>query len=226
MITRLKNVFIVVAMCIIVFTGYVMIVNRNATNMTVRQKVLKAIYPVFAWINKISNKNMAVISHAPSVPPVSFFSLNIVLNDGTRMDLASLKGKKILLVNTASACGYTPQYDQLQQLYSQYNGRLVVIGFPANDFKQQESGTDEEIASFCKKNFGVSFPLAQKTMVIKAAGQNNVFQWLTDPAKNGWNKQPPTWNFCKYLVDEEGRLTHFFAPGVEPMSEPILAATR
>ena len=226
MITRLKNIFIVAAMCIIVFAGYVMIVNRNATNMTGRQKVLKAIYPMFAWINKISNKNMAVISHAPADAPVSFFSLNITLNDGTTMDPALLKGKKILLVNTASACGYTAQYDQLQQLYNQFNGSLVIIGFPANDFKQQESGTDEEIASFCKKNFGVTFPLAQKSVVIKAAGQNSVFQWLTDPAKNGWNKQAPTWNFCKYLVDEQGRLTHFFAPGVEPMSEDILAAIK
>src|SRR5450432_1032436 len=194
--SKLKNVLIVIAMIIIVFAGYVLIVNRNSVNMTGRQKVLKAIYPAFVWINKLTNKNMEVISHATVVPPVSFYSLKAVLNDGSTLDMASLKGKKILLVNTASACGYTPQYDQLQKLYSQYNNKLVIIGFPANDFKEQEKGTNEEIASFCKKNFGVSFPLIEKSVVIKTPDQNSVFQWLTDPAKNGWNGLPPTWNFC------------------------------
>ena len=166
------------------------------------------------------------IAHAGVVPPVSFFTLKTVLNDGKLLEMASLKGKKILLVNTASACGYTAQYEQLQQLYSQYNNKLVVIGFPANDFKEQESGTDEEIASFCKKNFGLSFPLVQKTVVVKKPGQNSVFQWLTDPSKNGWNSQPPSWNFSKYLVNEEGELTDYFGPGVEPLNEPILTAIK
>jgi len=140
--------------------------------------------------------------------------------------MASLKGKKILLVNTASECGYTGQYDQLQKLYSGYNNQLVIIGFPANDFKEQEKGTNEEIAAFCKQNYGVSFPLAEKSVVVKASHQNNIFQWLTDPAKNGWNKQAPTWNFCKYLVNEEGMLTNYFGPAVEPTSEEIIKAIR
>ncbi|MEP6724493.1 MAG: hypothetical protein ABJC98_01695, partial [Bacteroidota bacterium] len=141
MLRKLKNVFIVIAMFIIAFYGYVVIVNRNSTNMTGRQKVLKAIYPMFAWINKITNKNMDVLTHAPVVPPVSFFSLKTVSNDGSPLDMESLKGKKILLVNTASACGYTAQYEQLQKLYSEYSSQLVVIGFPANDFKEQEKGS-------------------------------------------------------------------------------------
>ena len=140
------------------------------------------------------------------------------------LDIASLKGKKVLLVNTASECGYTGQYEQLQKLYSRYNNQLVVIGFPANDFKEQEKGTNEEIASFCKKNYGVTFPLAEKSIVVKTAGQNNIFQWLTDPAKNGWNSQAPTWNFCKYLVNENGVLIDFFASGVEPTGEEITNA--
>ena len=221
---KLKKAFIVITMIIIVFSGYVMIVNRNSVNMTGRQKVLKTIYPMFVWLNKLANKNRDAISHTPVVPPVSFYSLKAVLNDGTVLDMATLKGKKILLVNTASACGYTPQYDQLQKLYSQYSPSLVVIGFPANDFKEQEKGTDEEIASFCKKNFGVSFPLIQKSVVIKTQGQNSVFQWLTDPAKNGWNSQSPTWNFSKYLVNEEGILTNYFGPAVEPTGEEIVNA--
>jgi glutathione peroxidase len=207
MLRKLSNVFIVIAMFIIVLGGYVMIVNRNAENMTARQKVLKTIYPMFIWLNKLANKNMDVVSHEKVVPPVSFYSLKAVLNDGTILDMASLKGKKILLVNTASACGYTAQYDQLQKLYNQYNSELVIIGFPANDFQEQEKGTNEEIASFCKKNFGVNFPLIQKSVVIKSPDQNSVFQWLTDPAKNGWNSQAPTWNFSKYLVNEGKRST-------------------
>jgi len=223
-LTKLKNAFIVIVMLIIVFGGYVMIVNRNATNMTGRQKVLKAIYPMFVWINKLTNKNRTVISHPAVVPPVSFFSLKAILNDGAMLDMASLKGKKILLVNTASDCGYTGQYDQLQKLYSRYNNKLMVIGFPANDFKEQEKGTDRDIAEFCKKNYGVSFPLIEKSIVLKNPGQNSVFQWLTDPARNGWNSQPPTWNFSKYLVNEEGILTNYFGPAVEPMDEEIVQA--
>ncbi len=131
-----------------------------------------------------------------------------------------------MLVNTASDCGYTGQYDDLQKLSEKYKDRLVVIGFPANDFKEQEKGTDEEIAAFCKINFGVSFPLMKKSSVKKGPEQNPVFQWLTDPAKNGWSKQPPSWNFCKYLVDEEGRLTHYFASTIEPLSTHITSALK
>jgi glutathione peroxidase len=224
MLRKLKNVFIVIIMFIVVFFGYVTVVNRNSVNMTGRQKIIKAIYPAILWLNKISNKNVDVISHDKVVPPVSFYSLKTVLNDGSTLDMASLKGKKILLVNTASECGYTPQFQQLQKLYTEYNSTLVIIGFPANDFKEQEKGTNEQIASFCKKNFGVTFPLIEKSVVIKTAQQNNVFQWLTDPAKNGWNSQAPTWNFCKYLVNEDGVLIDFFASGVVPTGVEIKKA--
>ncbi|MEP6750729.1 MAG: glutathione peroxidase, partial [Bacteroidota bacterium] len=219
-------IFVVLAMFIIVFAGYVIIVNRNSTNMTVRQKILKTIYPAFIWLNKKTNKNTTVMSNATIVPPMPFYSLKAILNDGSVFNMESLKGKKVMLVNTASACGYTPQYDQLQKLYSKYNSQLVVIGFPANDFKEQEKGTNEEIASFCKKNFGVTFPLIQKSVVIKSPDQNIIFQWLTDPAKNGWNSQQPTWNFSKYLVNEQGMLINYFGPAVQPMDDEILKAIR
>jgi len=224
MFRKLKNVFIVIAMLLLVFWGYVMIVNRNATGMTGRQKVLKAVYPLVTWMNKLTNKNRTTLSHEKKVPPVSFYSLKLVLNDGSSLDLASLKGKKILLVNTASDCGYTGQYEQLQHLYNDHNQKLVIIGFPANDFKEQEKGTDQDIAAFCKKNYGVTFPLAQKSVVVKAPDQNAVFQWLTDPAKNGWNSQQPTWNFCKYLLSEDGILIDFFASGVEPTGKEVVSA--
>ena len=211
-------------MLILVFTGWVMIVNRNSVNMTGRQKVLKAVYPAMMWITKITGVNNKVLSSEKKAPPVSFYSLKTVLTDGSPLDLSAYKGKKILLVNTASECGYTAQYNQLQELYNRYNDKLVVIAFPANDFKEQEKGSDAEIAAFCKKNYGVSFPLAQKTTVIKTAGQNPVFQWLTDAAQNGWSNQAPEWNFSKYLVNEEGVLTHYFGPSVEPMSDQVLKA--
>jgi glutathione peroxidase len=127
----------------------------------------------------------------------------------------------VLLVNTASACGYTNQYAELQQLWEQYRDRLLVVGFPANDFKEQEKGNDEEIAQFCQLNFGVNFPLSKKTTVIPGNQQHPVYQWLTDKSRNGWNEQAPGWNFSKYLVDEEGRLLGYFEAGVSPLSETI-----
>ncbi|MEO5683395.1 MAG: glutathione peroxidase [Chitinophagaceae bacterium] len=226
MIILLKKASLVIVMFIIAFGGYVLIINRNAVNMTGRQKLLKAVYPVLTWINKLTNKNMEAFAPPGIVPPVSFYTLKAVLNDGSTLDMTSLKGKKILLVNTASDCGYTGQYDQLQQLYSQYNTSLVVIGFPANDFKEQEKGTDSDIAAFCKKNYGVTFPLVQKSTVIKSTDQNAIFQWLSDPAKNGWNSNAPSWNFCKYLVNEEGALTAFFSSGIDPMGEEMTKAIR
>lgn len=158
------------------------------------------------------------------VPPVSFYSLPGTLNNGAPADLSQYKGKKLLLVNTASDCGYTNQYDGLEKLYEKYSGKLTIIGFPANDFKEQEKGSDEAIAEFCKVNFGVTFPLMKKSSVVKGVQQNPVFGWLTDPAQNGWNSQAPTWNFCKYIIDENGRLTHFFEAAVEPLSDTVINA--
>src|SRR5258705_9846162 len=130
--------------------------------MTLRQKFLKAIYPALMWYTRLRGKNVTGLKNEQKQPPVSFYTLKGTLNNGTAFDFSSLKGKKVMLVNTASDCGYTRQYDALQKLYEQNEGRLVIIGFPANDFKQEEKGTDEEIAQFCKLNFGVTFPLMKK----------------------------------------------------------------
>ncbi len=192
--------------------------------MTSRQRLLKIIYPAWIWWLNRKGKNAKVLSSEKTVPPVSFYSLKETLNNGTAFDFEQLKGKKVMLVNTASDCGYTGQYDDLQKLSEQYKDKLVVLGFPANDYKEQEKGTDEEIAAFCKINFGVSFPLMKKSSVKKGPEQNKIFQWLTDPEKNGWSKQQPSWNFCKYLVDEHGRLTHYFASTIEPLSKVIVHA--
>ena len=155
---------------------------------------------------------------------ISFYSLQHTLNDGTNLNFAQFEGKKVLLVNTASDCGYTGQYEDLERLHQKYLDKLVMIAFPANDFGQQEKADDHAIATFCKKNYGITFLLMQKSSVVKGPGQNEIYQWLTDPAKNGWNDQQPTWNFCKYLIDEHGKLTNFFGSSVEPMSNEIITA--
>jgi glutathione peroxidase len=137
--------------------------------------------------------------------------------------METFRGKKVLLVNTASDCGYTGQYAELEALYKQYkDDGLVIIGFPANDFKQQEQRDDAAIAEFCKINYGVTFLLAQKSSVIKSAEQNPVFQWLSSLSLNGWNEQEPTWNFCKYIVNEDGVLEAFFPQGVSPLDESLI----
>ena len=157
-------------------------------------------------------------------PTMSFYSLKAIANNGSIIDFNEFKNKKVLLVNTASACGYTPQYDDLQKLHEQYKNKLEVIGFPSNDFGEQEKASDEEIANFCKINFGVTFPLVKKSHVKKNAEQNEVFKWLTDKNKNGWNDQQPEWNFCKYLIDENGALLNYFAAGVQPFDKEIIDA--
>ena len=221
--SKLKKAAVVLLLLIITFLGYVEIVNLNSKHMTGRQKLLKAIYPAWMWWAKLKGKNTTELSNRKE-PTVSFYSLKGTLNNNTEFDFASLKGKKVLLVNTASDCGYTNQYDDLQKLYEEYKGNLMIIGFPANDFKEQEKGSDEEIAQYCKLNFGVTFPLMKKTTVIKSPQQNNIFQWLTDSTKNGWNNKPPIWNFTKYLVNEEGVLINYFGSSISPMSKDVIDA--
>jgi len=220
---KLKRALVVILVCIAAFAIYVEIANRNSKNMTYRQKVLKAVYPALMWFTKLTGKNTKELSGTLQ-PPVSFYSLRGTLNNGESLDFAALQGKKVLLVNTASDCGYTNQYSELQKLSEQYKDKLVVIGFPANDFKEQEKGNDTEIAQFCKVNYGITFTLMKKSSVVTSSLQNPVFQWLTDSSKNGWNNKVPTWNFSKYLVNEKGVLTNYFDPSVSPDSEAVIKA--
>ena len=221
--SKLKKLILVLLLLTISFTTYVAIINRSSTNMTVRQKILKAVYPILMIFS--DKKNRAKPSQVnTAVFSTSFYSLKTVTNQGTIFDFSQLKGKKVLLVNTASDCGYTPQYADLQKLYEQYKDRLVIIGFPANDFKEQEKGSDEQIAAFCKANYGVTFPLAQKSSVVKGNQQNEVFKWLSDKNKNGWNDKQPKWNFSKYLVNENGILINYFDPAVSPLDREITEA--
>jgi glutathione peroxidase len=219
---RVRKFLIVVVCLLIAFVIYVEIANRNTKNMTYRQKVLKAIYPGLMWFTKLGGNKAKTMDNSQQAKPLTpLYSLNVVLNNGQQLPLGSLEGKKILLVNTASDCGYTSQYEDLQKLYDENKDRLVIIAFPANDFKEQEKGSDQEIAAFCKLNFGISFPLAVKSSVVKGAGQNEIFKWLSDKKLNGWNEQEPTWNFSKYLVDEKGSLINYFGPAVSPISKEV-----
>ena len=213
-------------MFLMTFIGYVFIVTANTKDMTIRQRVLKAVYPAFMWFTKLRGKNVTRLSNEKIQPPVSFYSLKALGNNGSEVDFSQFKGKKVLLVNTASDCGYTDQYDDLQKLYEENKDKLLILGFPANDFKEQEKGTDEEIARFCKLNYGVTFPLMKKSTVIKRPGQNLVFKWLTDSTQNGWNTKPPSWNFAKYLVNEQGMLTNYFGSSVSPLSNEVLDAIK
>lgn len=223
---KLKRILLVILLLFIAFAGYVFYVNRNSKDMTVRQKVLKAIYPAYMWFTKVRGKNVLQLKNVEKTPPVSFYSLRGTLNNGDTLNFEILKGKKVMLVNTASDCGYTDQYDALQKLYEMNKDSLVVIGFPANDFKEQEKRTDEEIAQFCRKNFGVTFPLMKKSVVKKTPEQNDIFKWLTDSSQNGWNTKQPSWNFAKYVVNENGVLTNYFGSSVSPMSKEVNEAIK
>lgn len=219
---KLKRLILCSLLIIMVLGVYVEIANRNTKNMTYRQKVLKAFYPVLIWFTNLSGKKRLILSNVNTSPVISFYSLKDTLISGAPFDFSLLKGKKVLLVNTASDCGYTNQYADLENLYQQYKNKLMIIGFPANNFKEQEKGTDSAIADFCKINYGVTFLLMKKSSVLKGPLQNTVFQWLTHASANGWNEQQPFWNFCKYIVDENGKLIYFMGTGIEPLSNVIV----
>jgi glutathione peroxidase len=142
----------------------------------------------------------------------SIYDFKVPGLDGDSIDFAQFKGKKILIVNTASECGYTPQYAELEQLYKQHKEKLVIVGFPAN----------EEIRSFCSRNYGVSFPMAAK-IHVKGSKIHPIYQWLTNKEKNGVMDANVKWNFNKFLIDEKGLLIAYFPSSVKPLSEELLS---
>src|SRR5699024_2211774 len=141
---------------------------------------------------------------------------------GKEIDLSQYKGKKMLLVNTASKCGYTPQYEDLEKLYKQYKDKLVIIGFPANNFAEQEPGSNDEIADFCERNYGVSFPMSEK-ISVKGEDTAPIYLWLTQKKWNKVKDSEVKWNFQKYLIDEDGQLLEVFESAVKPMDKEIMS---
>lgn len=151
----------------------------------------------------------------------SIYDFKVAGLDGTDIDFAKYKGKKILIVNTASKCGLTPQYKDLEALYEKYKDKLVIIGFPANNFNGQEPGTSVEIKEFCTKNYGVTFPMADK-ISVKGDDTAPIYKYLKEQAAAKGFADPVTWNFGKFLVNEKGELVATFSPKTTPMSEDIL----
>lgn len=143
--------------------------------------------------------------------------------EGESYDFSALKGKKIMIVNTASKCGLTPQYEKLEALYQQYKDKnFVIVGFPANDFMKQEPGTNEEIAEFCQRNYGVSFPMMSK-ISVKGDDMHELYKWLTTNSLNGLEDSDVKWNFQKYLINADGTLAKVISPRTDPLSKDITA---
>ncbi len=155
--------------------------------------------------------------------PTTIYDFSVPALDGSTIDFSRFRGKKILIVNTASKCGFTPQYEALEALSKKYGDKLVVIGFPANNFLFQEPGTNEKISTFCKENYGVTFQMAAK-ISVKGKKMAPIYRWLTEKKYNGFEDSRVKWNFQKYLIDENGRLVAIFSPTTPPDSPEIIAA--
>ncbi len=160
-------------------------------------------------------------SKSDSIMSKSFYDFSMKDLNGKEVSFSSYKGKKIMVVNVASKCGYTPQYEALQKLYSENSDRLIILGFPANNFGGQEPGSNEEIKSFCSENYGVTFPMFEKVSV-KGYDKHPIFRWLSDAGQNGWNNEEPSWNFCKYVLNENGELIKYFPSKVDPLDQEII----
>ena len=157
-----------------------------------------------------------------SDPVTSFYDLEAKLINGEVVKMEKYRGKKVLIVNVASKCGLTPQYTQLEELYGKFSEKLVVLGFPSNQFLRQEPGSNSEIASFCSKNYNITFPIFEKTRV-KGSKRHIIYDWLSSKDKNGWNKKGPSWNFTKYLIDENGTLVKRISPRTSPISDEVIS---
>lgn len=163
-----------------------------------------------------------MISLAGSAQSSGFYDFKVRTLEGSEFDFSVLKGKKVMVVNTASKCGNTPQYKDLEELYSQNEGDLVIIGFPANNFANQEPGTAAEIREFCTANYGVTFPMMEK-ISVRGKDIHPLYQWLTSKDLNGVMDSKVTWNFQKFLIDENGNLSDVIAPREKPSSAKVLA---
>lgn len=177
-------------------------------------KYIAHVLMLFCSLNLISQT-------APAMQNNSIYKFKVASLSGDEIDFSNFKGKKILVVNTASKCGYTPQYEGLENLYNENHDNLVIVGFPANNFGAQEPGSNDQISTFCQQNYGVSFPMAAKVSV-KGKDMAPIFAWLTSKKENGVMDVDVKWNFTKFLLDENGQLIASFESKVKPQSEEIL----
>ena len=159
----------------------------------------------------------------PQQVPASIYDFKVTALDGGTIDFSQFKGKKILIVNTASKCGFTPQYEALEKLSKQYKDKLVIVGFPANNFFWQEPGSNKDITAFCQKNYGVTFAMAAK-ISVKGREMAPIYRWLMEKKYNGYADSKVKWNFQKYLVDENGKLVAIFYSATKPDDKEVIEA--
>ena len=174
--------------------------------------------------NKTQNPTLAMNTDTPTtiLSKETIYQFKTKDLDGNDFDFASLKGKKILIVNTASECGLTPQYKDLEAIYKKYSDKnFVIVGFPANNFGSQEPGSNKDIAAFCQQNYGVTFPMMSK-ISVKGKDMNEIYQFLTQKSKNGLQDSDVEWNFQKYLINEKGELVKVLSPRVLPTDQEII----
>jgi glutathione peroxidase len=197
--------------------------------MKLVQRLFVIAMPIFVigvvyWVTREPSATASTSIQTPNTETMmkSFHDFTVTDINGAPFELSQLKGKKVLVVNTASECGLTPQYEQLQELYEAKGGaKFEIIGFPANNFGGQEPGSNDQIASFCSKNYGVSFPMMSK-ISVKGGDMHPLYTWLTSKSENGVGDFEVQWNFHKFLIDEEGRLVRDVSPRVLPIDEEIL----
>ncbi|MEO8412030.1 MAG: glutathione peroxidase [Ginsengibacter sp.] len=188
--------------------------------MSILKKLFSSTYSLRMKLSKLTGVGITINANKSNkMAPINFYSLQATTNANEEVLFEKYRGKKVLLVNLASQCGFTPQYAELEQMHEQ-NKNIIILGFPSNNFGAQEPGSDEEIAEFCKINYGVTFQLFKKDNV-KGNDKQPVYQWLSDENKNGWNHKEPEWNFYKYLVSENGDLLNVFSSSVSPLDIPI-----
>jgi glutathione peroxidase len=175
-----------------------------------------------ACMTKQSSSNTST-TNSDQIEAQDIYQFKVTDIEGKEFDFSSLKGKKIMIVNTASKCGLTPQYEKLEALYKSYKDKnFVIVGFPSNDFLSQEPGTDAEISEFCQKNYGVSFPMMSK-ISVKGKEMHPIYKFLTTKSLNGLEDNKVQWNFQKYLIDEKGKLVKVIPPGTQPDAEEIVS---
>ncbi len=186
-----------------------------------KYSILIIILTLFSCQNQAQNNKKAMETETP-IKAETIYQFKVKDLYGKEFDFATLKGKKILVVNTASECGLTPQYKDLEAIYKKYKDlNFVIVGFPANNFGKQEPGSDEQIAKFCELNYGVTFPMMSKVSV-KGSDMDKVYQFLTQKSKNGLQDSEVEWNFQKYLINEQGQLIKVLSPRVLPTDAAIV----
>ena len=188
----------------------------------IMKKSLLLFLAISLWSCQNQAQKKETITIATSMTKETIYQFKVQDLAGDEFDFATLKGKRIIIVNTASECGLTPQYEQLQAVYNQYKDQnLVIVGFPANNFGSQEPGSNAQIASFCQKNYGVTFPMMAK-ISVKGNDMHPVYQFLTQKAKNGLEDSSVQWNFQKYLINSNGELEKVIAPSTLPTDAEII----